>query len=341
MLPPRLESSASMERVIILAILLALLVSHFLVSYKLAFLGFYYLPVLLAGYFCGKRTALLVSILAIFLIALYAAIEPGKMCPAIGEQQAHLENAPAGSLEKKEAADSIARAKFRLHFSLAGWAAFLVLSAIVSSVLYDQKHRRVEQLRHAYVGLVEILSKYLELADRSSAGRSRKVARLATATAKRLNLSEESIENIRIAALLHDLGHKEVSALILEKSADLGREANATILTHNVSGDEVLRSVTAVLEDVTPIVDAYHKYFAGERKEAASTVVRTGAEIIAMARAYCDLIAGSPTRKAKAPPEAIAEIRSGEGRQFDADVVEGFEKALQDVEEEGEGERSV
>jgi len=337
----QIKSAAYMERVIILAILLALLVAHLFVVHKVAFLGFYYLPVLLAGYFCGKRTALLSSILAVLLVALYSLAEPGRMSPEIARQQKNLERTPSASPARHDVADSIGKEKFKLHFSLAAWGSFLILSAIASSILYERKQRRVEELRRSYIGVVEILGKYLELADRSSAGCSKEVAKHAVATAKRMNLAEETVENIRIAALLHDLGHKEISALILEKSAELGKDAEAKIRAHSISGKEVLCSISAVLEDVTPIVDGYHEYFAGGKEEPAPGAVRIGAEIIAVARAYYDMITGTPSRKAKSPPEALTEIRSGEGKQFSVGVVEAFEKALQDTEEEAKGEETA
>jgi len=317
-----------MERIVILSILLALLVTHIFVVHKLAFLGFYYLPILLAGFFCGRRIALLLSILAVFLVTLYSLVETGKMSPDIPKLRAQLANQPASSPARDRINDRISEEKFKLYFSLVGWGSFLVLSAIVSSLLYEQKQRRIEGLRHAYIGVLEILTKYLELADRYAGGRAMRVSELATAVARRLNLSEGAAENVRIAALLHDLGHKEVSALILGKSAELGKESGAKVTTHTFSGQEVLRSVSSVLEGVVPIVNAYHEYFVGEGRERTPEPITTAAEIIAAARAYDDMVTGTPARRAKPSREALEEIEASAGKGLDPEVVEALEEAV-------------
>lgn len=319
-----------MERIAILSILVALLLIHVFVVQKVAFLSFYYLPVLLAGYFCGKRTGLLLSILALFLVILYSLVQPGKMSPELVTMTERLGTLPPGSEAENQLLGDIAREKFKLYFSLATWGSFLVLSGIISSVLYDHKQKRIEELRSAYVGVVEILTKYLELADRYSSGRSLNVAEISVAIARKINLREEAVGNIRIAGLLHDMGHKDVSSLILEKSAELGKQTGANIRTFSISGDEVLRSVSSVLEGVAPIVNAYHEYFVAKREKPASERASVAAEIIAVARAYYDMVTGSPTRKPKSRSEAIAEIRGSAGKEFDPQIIDACEKALQE-----------
>jgi len=326
------KSAATVERLVILSILVGLLVIHLFVVQKLPFLGFYYLPVLLAGYFCGKRTALLLSLLAVFLVVLYSVVEPSRMSLEIAKNRERLAGLAPASAEANRVQEKISAEKFKLHFSLATWGGFLILSAITSSLLYDQKQRRIQELRRAYSGVVEILTKYLELADRHSAGRSVKVADLAMATARRLKLSEDAAENVRIGALLHDLGRKEISALILEKSAELGGEAGTKIKTFSVSGQEVVRSVSAVLEGVAPIVNAYHEYFVGRRERPVSDPTTKGAEIVAISRAYYDMVTGAPMRKAKSPKEALEGIEASAGTGFDREIVEAFVKAIKDVE---------
>ena len=138
-----LKSATVVERIVILSILLALLVLHLFVVQKIAFLGFYYLPILLAGFFCGKRTSLLLSILAVFLVVLYSLVEPGKMSPEIPRLREQVDKAPRGSPSWKSKNEELGREKFKLHFSLIAWGGFLVLSAIASSALYEQKQRRI------------------------------------------------------------------------------------------------------------------------------------------------------------------------------------------------------
>ncbi len=325
----QLRSPAFMERVVILIILLALLLAHLFIVHKVAFLGFYYLPVLLAGYFCGKRTALLLAILTVFLVVLYSVVEPAKMSPEIPRLQDKIANLSPGSPESQRVINDLGKERFKLHFSLAAWGSFLILAAIASSLLYDQKQRKIDELRHAYVGLVEILTKYLELADRQSVGRSVRVAGLATAVARRMNFSEDAVERVRIAALLHDLGDREVCSMIMEKSAELGRESGTNIRTFSVSGQEVVHSVSAVLDGVAPILSAYHEYFVGEKERPPAQPVATEAEIIALTRAYYDMVTGAPMRKPKSPGEALEEIRSGVGRQFDPEIIKAFERSFQ------------
>ncbi len=329
-----LKSPAYMERIVILAILVALLVIHLFVPNKIAFLGFYYLPILLGGFFCGKRTALLLSILAVFLVVLYSLVQIGEMAPEIPKLEEQLAKQPARSPTWNIIAEEINTKKFKLYFSLIAWGGFLVLTALATSVLYEQKQRRIDGLRRAYIGVLEILTKYLELADRYSTGRSIRVADLTTSIARQLNTDQEHRENIRIAALLHDLGHKEVSALILGKSAELGKKTGAQVTTHTVSGKEILRAVGSVLEGVVPIVNAYHDYFVGERQERVPGPITTGAEIIAVARTYDDMVTGTPTRKPRSREEALQEIKASEGRAFDAAVIAALEKVIQAAEDE-------
>jgi len=326
----RLKSQAFVERIATLSIPLGLLLIHLFAVHKLAFVGFYYLPIVLAGYFCGKRTTLLLSVLAVFLVVLYSLVQPGKMWPNILRKQVELAALEPRSSERENVLDDMAREKLKLHLSLVVWGSFLVLAAITSSALYDQKQRKIQELRRAYTGLVEMLTKYLELADRQLVGRSMKVAELAAAVAKRMNLGEEAIENTRIAALLHDLGHKEISALILEKSGELGRESGAKIRTRGISGQEVLRSVSSVVEGVLPILNAYHKRFVVEEDRLASGPATREAQIIAAARSYYDMVTGDRKRKPRPPQEALEEIRSSAGTEFSPKIIEAFEKTLQE-----------
>ena len=80
---------------------------------------------------------------------------------------------------------------------------------------------RLHDLKNAYVGIVEILSKYLESTDPYTKGHSERVAALAMDISIAMELPRADVETIRVAGLLHDIGKIEVSGEILRKAAQL------------------------------------------------------------------------------------------------------------------------
>ena len=127
--------------------------------------------------------------------------------------------------------------------------------------LYEQNERRLQDLRNAYIGVLEILSKYLESTDRYTKGHSLRVSELAREIATAMELPRTEVENIRVAGLLHDIGKIEVSGEILRKAAELSSEERELIDEHSVKGGHLLSSVGSVLRDVVPIVISHHRYF--------------------------------------------------------------------------------
>ena len=90
---------------------------------------------------------------------------------------------------------------------------------------------------------MEILAKYLESADRYTQGHSLRVANLATDIAIAMDLSRRDVDNIRTAALLHDIGKIEVSGKLIRKAAELTTEEKEALATHADKGAEILQAV--------------------------------------------------------------------------------------------------
>ena len=138
---------------------------------------------------------------------------------------------------------------------------FLILASAAVGTLYELNEHKFQDLRNAYVGILEILSKYLESTDRYTKGHSVRVAELAMETAIALDLHRSEVENIRVAGLLHDIGKIEVSGEVLRKAAELNEEEREIMDEHAVKGARILASVGNVLKEVVPIVLAHHKNF--------------------------------------------------------------------------------
>ncbi len=292
------------ELILIFFLVLAAEVINFYLMSKISFLNFFYLPVLLAGYFLGKRQAIMTSVASVFIITLSFLIWPNYL---------------SGTARVLDT-----------FTDLAVWAAFLLLSGLLIGTLYEQKEKKVKELKLAYVGILEILSKYLESFDRHTKGHSVRVSRLATEIAIGLGLPRPVVENVRVAGLLHDIGKVDISIDLLEKSAALSKDEKNLIDTHSENGAQILGLVGGVLEETIPIVRAHHKTYLDTEFEH----IPIEARIIAAADCYDALVSDRPYRKAVSPWQAIEEIEKDSGKKFDPEVIEVLKNILTQIAED-------
>ncbi|HVO65798.1 MAG TPA: HD domain-containing phosphohydrolase [Syntrophales bacterium] len=289
------------EAILVFAILLsAFLGTYFLDDHSIV-LNFYYLPVLVASYFLGRRMGLLTAIMSILLVLVCALLFPSRF------------------FSQNMLLQDIGR--------LSSWGGFLILASVTVGSLYERNERRLHDLKNAYVGIVEILSKYLESTDRYTKGHSVRVSELAMDMAIALDLHRTDVDNIRVAGLLHDIGKIEVSGQILRKAADLTTEEREQINKHTEKGARILSSVGSVLKDVVPIVMAHHEYFSNNdngQKNSKDVEIPLGARILAVADSFDAMTSDRPYRKGMPPWQAREQIIVNSGKQFDPRVVEAF-----------------
>jgi putative nucleotidyltransferase with HDIG domain len=288
------------EKILVLSLTFGIICVNFLVIQKMVFLNFYYLPVLISGYFLGRKNAILTGILSIGLVTFLAILYPHTFITKSGES--------------------------RLYLDLIIWGGFLLLAAHIVGVLYEQKEKKINELKQAYVGVVEILSKYLESADRYTKGHSVRVADLATEAATLMHLPYQEVENIRVAALLHDIGKIEISTELISKAASLTIEEKKTMDTHVDKAAELLTTVGPVLKDAIPIMSAHHAYFIenGTYQDGKYLQIPLGARILSVADSFDAMISDRPYRAGMQIWQAMEELEKGAGTQFDPEVIKVF-----------------
>jgi len=265
------------EKVLVGIILIVAFAGTYLIEEKLIILNFYYLPVLVAGYFLGRRMGVLAAIFSILAVLICILIFPQRF------------------LDGKEVLKGVAQ--------LTSWGGFLILSSIAVGTLYEQNEQRLKELKNAYIGVLEILSKYLESTDRYTKGHSVRVSELATEIGIAMELPRSEVENIRVAGLLHDIGKIEISGEILSKAAELSAEEKELMDLHTVKGAYILSAVGSVLKEVVPIVIAHHKYFVDtfEENNGDTMKIPLGARVVAVADAF-DAMTTETAPTAKACP---------------------------------------
>jgi putative nucleotidyltransferase with HDIG domain len=301
------------EEILVGIIFIVAFVGTYLIEEVSLIFNFYYLPVLVASYFLGRRIGILVALLSILDVLICAMLFPHRFF-----------------------ADRIL---WHSIVKLSSWSIFLFLASVTVGTLYEQNEHRLQDLKNAYIGIIEILAKYLESTDRYTKGHSVRVSELSMEIAIAMELPRSEVDNIRAAGLLHDIGKIEISADVLGKAAALTSEEKALMDSHTVKGAYILTSVGGVLKEVVPIVIAHHKYFMdtidATTGESEAKKVPLGARIVAVADAFDAMVTDRPYRKGMQPWEAMEEIVAKSGKQFDPEVVNAFKRVIsQKVEKE-------
>jgi putative nucleotidyltransferase with HDIG domain len=151
----------------------------------------------------------------------------------------------------------------------------------------------------------------------------------ATTIAAEMRLPEQQIEDVRAAALLHDIGKLEISRGILYKAARLDDGEAEEMKSHVDKGIKLLQPVGGSLRRVLPIILAHHDRFDGTGYHPSKgEEIPIEARIITVADAYDAMISDRPYRKAMTPIEGRDAILKGVGADFDPSVVKAFESAF-------------
>jgi HD-GYP domain-containing protein (c-di-GMP phosphodiesterase class II) len=180
-------------------------------------------------------------------------------------------------------------------------------------------------LQRAYVGFVGSLASALDARDRYTAGHSRRVSDLACATALALGITGERLEEVRIGALLHDIGKIGVPDAVLQKPGKLSDAEFAIVKTHPQIGRRILEGVTGFAPYLDS-VELHHENWDGSGYPWGQRGLETpiAARIIHVADAYDAMTTDRPYRPGMRSEEAVAILRRCAGTQFDPLVVEAF-----------------
>jgi putative nucleotidyltransferase with HDIG domain len=299
-------ASINQELWLVLSLFIIAALFNWMVASHRVILGLYTLPTIFSAYVYGRRHAVLTATASIFMVLVLLWRNTGLF---------------AGS------------APFALDYNewseLITWACLLLITAYAMGTLYDRKERHVAELRQTYFGLLTILQQFISN-DKYTHNHSYRVALYASALAGRLGFDQEHIDDVRAAALLHDVGKLEISRNLLHKAASLTPEEMADMRQHVQKGVALLEPVGGSLRRVLPIILAHHdKYDGSGHGPSKGDEIPIEARVLAVADAYDSLTSDRPYRRAVTPFEARQIIVSSAGTHFDPAVVDAFVDAFE------------
>jgi putative nucleotidyltransferase with HDIG domain len=191
--------------------------------------------------------------------------------------------------------------------------------------------RLYEKLEKSYLSIIVTLSGVVEARDLYTDKHMKDISEYSVEIAQKLNIPDNDIENIRKAALLHDLGKICVPDHILMKPEKLSDEEMDVIRKHPVNGARILESVEPI-KYAQEIIKHHHEYYdgSGYPEGLKGERIPLGARIIAVADAFGAMTTNRPYRKALSTDEAIKELKKFSGIQFDPQIVGIFIFLLQE-----------
>jgi hypothetical protein len=268
------------ERIFVLLLVLAMVAIHALVDQKFAFLSFYYLPMILAGFYGGRRFAVLAGVFVVALIFFYQYVQGLDMLPGFYP-------------------DAL--------LALAPWAGFLILTGYVVGGLAEQREARLAEVKNAYMATLELLTYHIESTERNQQGHSNRVAEVAAAIARELKLTDADVENLRVAALLHEVGTRDKRLLRL--------------LSRSVTDSSV--GVARAMRGAAEIIGEYGHYYeiVGDDWDIEALPLPLTVKILAVADAFETLQMATPVRAAFPKWSALEEVEKGAGKTFARDAV--------------------
>jgi diguanylate cyclase (GGDEF)-like protein/putative nucleotidyltransferase with HDIG domain len=184
-------------------------------------------------------------------------------------------------------------------------------------------------LRERSTAAIESMAATLEVRDPQTAGHARRVQALALAVAEELHLRDESLDALRHAALLHDIGKLAIPDAILLKPGPLTSEEWKAMRAHSEEGARIVERL-GFLGEAIPAIEHHHERFDGTGYPAglAGEQIPLGARIIHVVDALDTMLATRSYQAARTLPEALAELRAGAGTQFCPTVVAAVERVL-------------
>jgi hypothetical protein len=256
-------------------------------SHGMVVLNLFYLPVILTAFFLGRYSAGVLALLCALCAAMVTTFDLRNL---VGDSS-----------------------PLTIGLTLLIWSAVLGLTSILVGTLSDERMEKIKELHDAYVGVVEVLARYLNSADPKLNDRATRISKLSQQVAARMRLSDKEIDDIRVAALLQDFENIEVTTRAIRKAVDdLRHRKRRNTLEHTFKGSDLVQSLGSVLAGALPLLVDHNDCLNLDAADVSIPMpaeAAIGARIIHTVRSYVTLISQDP--RITDPRDAMDALKNG------------------------------
>ena len=193
---------------------------------KLVTLNLFFLPVVLCAFFLGRYSAGILAVFSVMTTSLVCALQLNEFASYASPMTVGL--------------------------AVTVWGAILCLTALLVGTLSDERSAQSNELHEAYVGVVEVLAKYLQGGNSQLNAVTSRVVNLSQRIALEMKLSARRIDDIRVAALMQGFSKIEVTTKVISKAVH-SLEAAGTSTDFSFHGTDLAYSLGSVLRGAIPI----------------------------------------------------------------------------------------
>lgn len=316
------------EKIFILTSVIAALLITYVAPNNISFLNFFFLPVILAGYYVGVRLSVPGAVFCVCVVVLYAVLAPAQF------------QTPQGIVQI-------------IHYVLT-WGCFLILAgALVGNqqekILAEQARlvklnaeiiAANEKLQKARTETVLGMATLSEYRDHDTGLHLQRVSQLCRILAEELRrtpplnsyITDEYVEDIVLSSVLHDIGKVGVADAVLLKPGRLTEDEFEAVKAHTSLGGDALDAVEKRLEGRSfftlgkQIAYCHHERWDGKGypRGLSGDAIPLSARIVAVADTYDAITSNRVYRAALPHDEAMRRILAERGTQFDPRVVDAL-----------------
>jgi diguanylate cyclase (GGDEF)-like protein/putative nucleotidyltransferase with HDIG domain len=193
----------------------------------------------------------------------------------------------------------------------------------------EDEQRHVREMADLHLATIEALALAIDAKDQTSQSHIRRVQVYAASVAKALGMSDNEVQGVKTAALLHDIGKLAVPEHILSKPGPLTPEEFQKIRAHPKVGADIVSSVPFPYP-VAPLILSHHERWDGKGYPAGLTGLQIplGARILSVVDYFDALMAERPYHKAMSSEAAVGLLKQEAGKGLDPTVVAKFIELL-------------
>jgi HD-GYP domain-containing protein (c-di-GMP phosphodiesterase class II) len=194
----------------------------------------------------------------------------------------------------------------------------------------DRLVQAAQENRDLFVSSIRMIATAIDAKDPYTRGHSDRVCAYSMAVAREMGWKGAELEEVRVSAMLHDVGKIGIDDRVLRKPSALNDEEFAMIKSHPFTGSQIMEPVPQ-LKNIIPGIKYHHEnwggggYPEGLKGEEIPRIAR----IIAVGDTFDAMTTDRPYQKAMSARYAAEKIRSLVGKRFEPAVVEAFLRAFE------------